>query len=105
MHAVRHLIDIIGWVFEINAYEPGDRVFRWAERTHNLKNFRDHLCKDKSRLFEAYTDWCCDTKRHGGSSVSYALGTIGDAEYVEYNRQIREQIARYKAAKAAGNKE
>jgi hypothetical protein len=35
-NATRHIIDLIGWVFEINAYEEGERVFRWAERTYTM---------------------------------------------------------------------
>lgn len=95
--AVRHLIDMIGWVFEINAYDQDKRAFRWAERTHTMKNLRDHILKEQSRLFAAYADWCVERQ------CGYSLGTVGEAEFVQYNEKIKQRIVRYKAAKAGAS--
>jgi hypothetical protein len=102
--ATRHLIDIIGWIFEINCFDNNPRAFVWAKVTHTMKNLRDHLLKDKSKLWEAYANWCCDFDgyKHGNrGSVAYALSTVGEPEFVEYANKVKARIARYKAFKEA----
>jgi hypothetical protein len=77
-NAYRHFADVIGWIFEINAHDNHPRAFRSAERTHTIKNLRDHLLKEKRHLEAAYINflhrlgWLQDGNR---GSVTYAPQT------------------------------
>jgi hypothetical protein len=96
----RHIVDIIGFVFEIQINDP---KFRYAERTHTLKNLRDHLLKEKSPLESSWINFCTDWdgRKHGTrGSVSYAMMTLDDPEACAWGAVIRKKIKEFQARKA-----
>jgi hypothetical protein len=103
--AYRHIVDIIGFVFEIQINDP---KFRYAERTYTLKNLRDHLCKPKSPLESCYIDFCTDWEgakqgnrlRTTRGSVSYAMQTLDDPQASAWGAAVRQRIKEYQACKA-----
>ena len=97
----RNLVDIIGWIFEINAHDTNPRAFIWADRTHTMKNLRDHLLRDKSKLWEAHMHFCTDWDgRNKGTrgEVAYALVTIDDPQACAWAAEGRQRRAKAKKA-------
>jgi hypothetical protein len=103
----RHIADLIGFVFEIQINDP---KFRYAERTHTLKNLRDHLLKEKSPLESCWMDFCTDWDGHKQGnplrttrgSVSYAMQTMDDPEACAWGAAARKKIKESQARAKTG---
>lgn len=93
----RHILDIIGFVFEIQINDP---KFKYADRTHTMKNLRDHLLKEKSPLENCWMEFCTDWNgsrqgnplRNTRGHISYAMQTVDDPEFCAWGAEVRKRI-------------